>query len=250
MSAASLRLTGITKRYRNTTVLGPLSLELQKGRIYGLIGENGAGKSTLIRIIMGLSKQTTGDIEIFGQSGKRGLALARADIGYVPDSSASYPLLSAYDNLKARSLEWGADQHQIPKLLETVGLAQAGAKKARSFSLGMRRRLDLAVALLGNPSMLILDEPTNGLDPLGTIEMRNLIRRLNAERGITVIISSHNLAELNRIADEYLVLSSGSLIARLRNSDVETASQNGLEDIYASLVINRPEESLTEIRRS
>lgn len=130
MSAVALSLTGITKRYRNTTVLGPLSLELEKGRIYGLIGENGAGKSTLIRIIMGLSKQTDGDIELFGRSGEGDLTLARANVGYVPDSSASYPLLSAYDNLKARCLEWGIDQNQIPRLLDTVGLAQVGTKKS------------------------------------------------------------------------------------------------------------------------
>lgn len=136
MSHAALRLVGITKRYRSNTVLGPIDLSLEEGRIYGLIGENGAGKSTLIRIVMGLSKPTSGTVELIGQRGSAGLRNARSNIGYVPDSSASYPLLSAADNLKARCLEWGL------------------------------------IALLGQPRMLVLDEPTNGLDPLGTIEIR------------------------------------------------------------------------------
>lgn len=172
MSHAALRLVGITKRYRSNTVLGPIDLSLEEGRIYGLIGENGAGKSTLIRIVMGLSKPTSGTVELIGQRGSAGLRNARSNIGYVPDSSASYPLLSAADNLKARCLEWGLDQRQIPRILDMIGLADAGNKRARSFSLGMRKRLDLGIALLGQPRMLVLDEPTNGLDPLGTIEIR------------------------------------------------------------------------------
>lgn len=239
MSHMALRLTGITKRYRSNTVLGPIDLELEAGRIYGLIGENGAGKSTLIRIVMGLSKPTSGTVELMGEHGAAGLRGARSNIGYVPDTSASYPLLSAADNLKARCLEWGLDQRQIPHILNMVGLAEAGRKQARSFSLGMRKRLDLGIALLGQPRMLVLDEPTNGLDPLGTIEIRELIKQLNRERGTTVLISSHNLAELHQTATDYVVLSGGKLMAELTAGDVDTLSDGDLEKLYTRIMLGR-----------
>lgn len=237
MSSLAVRLVGITKRYRSNTVLGPIDLDLEPGRIYGLIGENGAGKSTLIRILMGLSKPTSGAIEIMDASTPDGLRQSRAQIGYVPDSSASYPLLSAADNLKARCLEWGLDQRQIPRILNMVGLADAGGKRARSFSLGMRKRLDLGIALLGQPRMLVLDEPTNGLDPLGTIEIRELIKRLNRGLGTTVLISSHNLSELHQTATDYIILSRGALVAQLTAHDVDDLSGGDLEQLYARIIL-------------
>lgn len=239
MSSLAVRLAGITKRYRSNTVLGPIDLDLESGRIYGLIGENGAGKSTLIRILMGLSKPTSGTIEIMGAITPDGLRQARAQIGYVPDSSASYPLLSAADNLKARCLEWGLDQRQVPRILSMVGLTDTGGKRARSFSLGMRKRLDLGIALLGQPRMLVLDEPTNGLDPLGTIEIRKLIKRLNCELGTTVLIPSHNLSELHQTATDYIILSSGALVAQLTAYDVDNLSGGDLEMLYAHIMLGR-----------
>ncbi len=286
MSSLAVRLAGITKRYRSNTVLGPIDLDLKPGRVYGLIGENGAGKSTLIRILMGLSKPTSGTIEIMDASTPDGLRRSRAQIGYVPDSSASYPLLSAADNLKARCLEWGLDQRQVPRILNMVGLTDTGGKRARSFSLGMRKRLDLGIALLGQPRMLVLDEPTNGLDPLGTIEIRELIRarsfslgmrkrldlgiallgqprmlvldeptngldplgtieirelikRLNRELGTTVLISSHNLAELHQTVTDYIILSSGALVAQLTAYDVDDLSGGDLEQLYAYIMLGR-----------
>ena len=239
MSSLAVRLAGITKRYRSNTVLGPIDLDLKPGRVYGLIGENGAGKSTLIRILMGLSKPTSGTIEIMDASTPDGLRRSRAQIGYVPDSSASYPLLSAADNLKARCLEWGLDQRQVPRILNMVGLTDTGGKRARSFSLGMRKRLDLGIALLGQPRMLVLDEPTNGLDPLGTIEIRELIKRLNRELGTTVLISSHNLSELHQTVTDYIILSSGALVAQLTAYDVDDLSGGDLEQLYARIMLGR-----------
>lgn len=239
MSSLAVRLAGITKRYRSNTVLGPIDLDLKPGRVYGLIGENGAGKSTLIRILMGLSKPTSGTIEIMDASTPDGLRRSRAQIGYVPDSSAIYPLLSAADNLKARCLEWGLDQRQIPCILNMVGLTDTGGKRARSFSLGMRKRLDLGIALLGQPRMLVLDEPTNGLDPLGTIEIRELIKRLNRELGTTMLISSHNLSELHQTATDYIILSSGALVAQLTAYDVDDLSGGDLEQLYARIMLGR-----------
>lgn len=256
MSHVALRLAGITKRYRSNTVLGPINLELEAGRIYGLIGENGAGKSTLIRIVMGLSRPTNGTVELMGEHGAAGMRDARSNIGYVPDASASYPLLSAADNLKARCLEWGLDQRQIPRILDMVGLSDAGNKRVRSFSLGMRKRLDLGTALLGQPRMLVLDEPTNGLDPLGTIEIRELIKRLNRKRGTTVLISSHNLAELHQTATDYIILSGGKLMAELTAGDVERLSGGDLEKLYARIMMDhqngpsRGEASPQHLRRA
>ncbi|MDO4437734.1 MAG: ABC transporter ATP-binding protein [Coriobacteriaceae bacterium] len=239
MSLPAARLAGVTKRYHSNVVLGPVDLELEAGRIYGLIGENGAGKSTLIRILMGLSKPSAGTVELWGERDAAGLRRARASVGYVPDTGASYPQLSATDNLKARCLEWGLDQRQAPHLLDMVGLADTGKKKVRSFSLGMRRRLDLAIALLGNPRMLVLDEPTNGLDPLGTVEIRQLLRRLNEERATTILISSHNLSELHQTATDFLMLSHGRLIAEMSALDIDKLSGGNLEELYMDIVLGR-----------
>ncbi|MDO4437701.1 MAG: ABC transporter ATP-binding protein [Coriobacteriaceae bacterium] len=239
MSLPAARLAGVTKRYRSNVVLGPVDLELESGRIYGLIGENGAGKSTLIRILMGLSRPSSGTIELWGEHDVAGLRRARASVGYVPDAGASYPQLSATDNLKARCLEWGLDQGQIPHLLDMAGLADTSKKKVRSFSLGMRRRLDLTIALLGNPRMLVLDEPTNGLDPLGTVEIRQLLRRLNEERATTMLISSHNLSELHQTATDFLVLSHGHLIAEMTADDVDRLGGGNLEELYMDIALGR-----------
>lgn len=237
MSTTAIRLVGVTKRYRSNIVLGPIDFELKTGRIYGLIGENGAGKSTLIHILMGLTNPTSGTVELFGEREPAAVRGARRNIGYVPDTSASYPLLSATDNLKARCLEWGIDQSQIPRALDMVGLAATGKKRVSSFSLGMRRRLDLACALIGQPRMLVLDEPTNGLDPLGSLEIRRLIIELNQSCGTTALISSHNLSELHQTATDYLILSGGKLVAELNARDVDELSGGDLERLYTSLVL-------------
>lgn len=229
-----LRLNGVTTRYGSTCVLGPLDLQLQAGRVYGLIGPNGAGKSTLIRTIMGIIRPSKGTVELFGTADERGLCAARRRIGYMPDTASSYPSLSASANIEVRCLEWGIERPDIDRLLATVGLAQVGRKKTRAFSMGMRRRLDLAVAMLGDPDLLIMDEPVNGLDPTGIIEIREFIRAINRTRGVTVLVSSHLLSELSEVATDYLMLSKGQLIGQASEQELTRAGRT-IEEYYAAL---------------
>lgn len=233
-TATPLRLRGITKAYRGRTVLGPIDLALEAGRVYGLIGENGAGKSTLIRIVTGIIRPSSGTVELFGASDARGLAAARRRMGYLPDVSSACMDLSARANLEVRCLEWGVPASGIDGLLELVGLGHAGKKRVRAFSMGMRRRLDLAVALLGDPELVIMDEPVNGLDPTGIIEVRELIRRVNRERGMTFLVSSHILPELAEVATDYVVVSQGHLVGTVPARDAAGAAS--LEALYGRLV--------------
>lgn len=221
-----LTLKNVSKSYRRTTVLEPLDLDIRRGEIYGLIGENGAGKSTLIRIMTGLTRPTTGTMSLFGRTSPHEISRQRTRTGYVPDTNALYPTMNARQNLEIRRTEWNSkDRTCIDQVLDTVGLSSAGRKKVRDFSLGMRRRLDLAVALLGEPEFLILDEPTNGLDPTGIIEIRELLKRLNRENGTTILVSSHILTELHEMATQYIILSHGKLL--------ECSPANELEDLQA-----------------
>ena len=175
-----------------------------QGDIYGFIGENGAGKTTMIRLLTGLAEPTTGKIALFGESNKK-LAKQRERIGCIIESPSLYLDMTAYENLEVQRLQRGIPgKGCIDNALALVGLKDTGKKKAKDFSLGMRQRLALAIALLGNPEFLVLDEPINGLDPTGIIELRNLLKRLNEERGITILISSHILTELHQLERFYV----------------------------------------------
>lgn len=232
-----LRTNHITKRYSHRPVVSDLSMTIHKGDIYGFIGKNGAGKTTLIRMITGLAKPSDGNILLFG---KPDLLEGRARIGTVIESPAFYPGMTARENLIAQCRLLGInDLAQVDDILELVGLDDTGKKKARNFSLGMRQRLAIALALIGNPELLILDEPTNGLDPEGIKEIRELILRLNKERKITVLISSHILGELSKFATRYGIIHQGKLIEefteeelweRCRSSD--NSKQMDLEDYF------------------
>ena len=220
-----LKTDGLCKRYRNTAALNGLNMHIPKGAIYGMVGRNGAGKTTLIRLICGLQYPSAGEFTLYGaKNTEKGIAAARRRIGAVVENPAIYPDMTAEENLRQQYRILGVpDFASIPELLKLVGLEDTGKKKARQFSLGMRQRLGIAVALCGNPDFLVLDEPINGLDPEGIIEIRELLLKLNREQKLTVLISSHILEELAKLATHYGFIDSGRIIREMSAGELEEA---------------------------
>jgi ABC-2 type transport system ATP-binding protein len=207
-----LKTEHLTKKFKDFTALNELSIQLEEGKIYGLIGKNGAGKTTLMRIIAGLSYPTSGTLELFGKSDLKEYNRELNRIGTLIEYPSFNSKMTAKQNLKVHRIMRGIPNDELDdELLELVGLSDTGEKKVKNFSLGMRQRLGIAVALLTNPELLILDEPVNGLDPVGVVEIRNLIKRLCDERHITVLISSHNLPELYLTATDYIFIDQGTI---------------------------------------
>jgi lantibiotic transport system ATP-binding protein len=184
----------------------------KRGSIYGFLGPNGAGKTTTLRLLLGLLKKQQGSIEVFGKEFEQHRLESLKNIGSLIEQPSLYGHLTAKENLEVYRKIYGTSKENIASVLELVGLAATGKKKAKQFSLGMKQRLSIAVALLHNPGLLILDEPTNGLDPNGIIETRELIKRLNKERGVTIIVSSHILAEVERMATHVGIIHKGKLL--------------------------------------
>ena len=221
-----LSADGLSKSYRDFKALNGLSIHVPKGSIYGFVGKNGAGKTTLIRLICGLQQPTSGSFSLYGagNNGVKDMEMARRRIGAVVETPSIYPDMGAIDNLKMQYRVLGIPSYStIPELLELVGLENTGKKKAKHFSLGMRQRLGIAIALAGDPDFLVLDEPVNGLDPQGIIEIRELILKLNRERQITVLISSHILSELSRLATHYGFIDRGQMIKEISARELEAA---------------------------
>ena len=218
-----LETRGLTKRYRGYTALNGLTMRIPKGSIYGFVGRNGAGKTTLIRLICGLQEPTDGSYSLYGaQNTDAGIVRSRRRMGAVVESPAIYTDMTARENIRQQYRILGLPSDDgIDELLHLVGLGDTGKKKARNFSLGMRQRLGIAVALAGSPDFLVLDEPTNGLDPQGIIEMRELILKLNHEQGITVLISSHILDELSRLATHYGFIDGGRMVKEMSAEELE-----------------------------
>lgn len=229
MSETILKTTGISKLYGKHKALNQVSIEIKRGMIYGLIGENGAGKSTFMRIVMGLITIDGGDIVLFGENGAKGLQRARRKMGQSIETPALYPELTARENLQVQAANGGVSNREIEELLRLMNLTNTGKKKTKNFSLGMRQRLAIASALITNPEFLILDEPTNGLDPSGIVEMREIIHRLVNERGITVLLSSHLLDELSQIATHYGILHEGKLISEFSRDQLASATRQYIE---------------------
>lgn len=219
MSNAILKIDDLTKQYKDKFALNSFSIEINKGARYAIIGPNGAGKTTLIRIIMGLSDPTNGSICIFGKTDEEGLSEARKKIGTLIEYPTFYKTMSAFENLEInRKLKNINDKNRSKELLELVGL-ENNKKKVKDFSLGMKQRLGIAKALMSHPEFLILDEPTNGLDPIGIIDFRNLIMKLNSE-GITILICSHILKEMEEIATNFGIIKNGKMIKQLSIDEI------------------------------
>ncbi len=216
---------GLTKQYRHFKALNNLSMHVPKGSIYGFIGKNGAGKTTLIRLICGLQEPTSGEYVLYGKrNDDSGIVASRRRIGAVVETPSIYLNMTAVDNLKEQYLVLGLPSFEgIEDLLKLVGLENTGKKKAKDFSLGMRQRLGIAIALAGDPDFLVLDEPVNGLDPQGIIEIRELILKLNRQNQITVLISSHMLDELSRLATHYGFIDKGQIVKEISAKELEDA---------------------------
>lgn len=213
------------KKYGRVSALRGFDIHIPKGSIYGFVGRNGAGKTTFLRILCGLQKPTEGTYTLYGiQNSDKDIIRARRRMGAMVETPAIYMDLSARDNLKQQYRVLGLRSFDsIPELLKLVGLENAGKKKAKRFSLGMKQRLGIAMALAGDPDFLVLDEPTNGLDPQGIIEMRELILRVNRERQITVLVSSHILDELSRLATHYGIIDEGRMVKELSAEELEAS---------------------------
>ena len=218
-----LTTRSLCKQYGHFKALDGLAMHVPKGSIYGLVGKNGAGKTTLIRLICGLQFPTSGDFSLYGiQNDSKEIGKARRRMGAVVETPSIYLDMTATENLEEQYRVLGLPSFEgIKDLLELVGLADTGKKKAKNFSLGMKQRLGIAVALAGDPDFLVLDEPVNGLDPQGIIEIRELIIKLNRERNITVLISSHILDELSRLATHYGFLDQGHMVKEISAEALE-----------------------------
>ncbi len=220
-----LTARSLGKRYKNFKALNDFSIHVPKGAIYGFVGKNGAGKTTFIRLVCGLQEPSSGSYAIYGtENNDPGISRCRRRMGAVVETPSIYQDMTAEENLKEQYRIIGRPSFDsIPELLRLVGLENTGKKKAKHFSLGMKQRLGIAIALSGNPDFLILDEPVNGLDPQGIIEIRELILKLNREKGITFLISSHILDELSRLATHYGFIDSGHMVKEMSAAELDAA---------------------------
>lgn len=220
-----LKTNALNKNYRGFKALNELSMNIPKGTIYGFIGKNGAGKTTLIRLICGLQEPTSGDYTLYGRKNTdKEIVKSRRRMGAVVETPSIYLDMTAVDNLKVQYRILGIPSFDgLTEILKLVGLENAGKKKAKNFSLGMRQRLGIAIALVGDPDFLVLDEPVNGLDPQGIIDIRELILKLNREQQITVLISSHILDELSKFATHYGFIDNGHIVKEMSAVELEAA---------------------------
>lgn len=240
----------LTKKYGEKAAAKDINIHIREGEIYGLIGRNGAGKTTIMRMLSGLSNPTEGSFSLFGKTGKDALKEMK-NVGVLIEHPGLYPNMTAYENLRLKAIAMGCDNKKyIDEVLELIGLTGARDKKSKSFSLGMRQRLGIGLALIGDPKIIILDEPINGLDPQGIVEVRKMLEKLRDEKKITIMISSHILDELGKLADSYGIIHEGNLVDEFttdelhercgryiaintddNNSAIELIKSNGFDDV-------------------
>ena len=230
MNETVLQTINLTKKFKNKVAVDKVNITLCRGDIYGFIGRNGAGKTTAMRLILGLAFPDEGDVVFFGGEEK---SKARKKIGSLIEAPGIYKSCTAYENMKRFSILYGGTDEDIKRNLELVGLSDTGNKKVGQFSLGMKQRLGIAIALLGNPEIMVLDEPVNGLDPEGIKEIRDCILRLKEEKGVTFLISSHLLDELAKIVTKYGIINDGRLVEEIAAEALEKRCESGLKIIVA-----------------
>lgn len=239
MSEILLQTIGLTKQYGHHKAVDHVNLHIRKGAIYGFIGRNGAGKTTCLKMISGLAKPTSGEIEMFGCRGRE-LDEIRTRVGCLIEAPGLYGNMTAYENLKIKCKLFGIRRDSyIEEILQVVGLPDVGKKKTKHFSLGMKQRLGIGLALVGEPDLLVLDEPINGLDPQGIVEVRDTIQRLRDERNMTILISSHILEELSKIATDYGIIHNGSLLQELTREELMSRCSERIE-----VTLEQPERAL------
>ena len=221
MSGYIIETKNLSKQYKDTYALSDATISIEKGKIYGLVGENGAGKTTLIKLLAGLIKRTSGELLFDGESSEKALRRNRRKCGFIVETPYLIPEMSAYENLNLQRIQRGIkEKSRILEVLKIVKL-ENNSKKVENYSLGMKQRLGIAIALLEDIEVLVLDEPTNGLDPQGIIEFRNLIIELKEKLGITIVISTHILSELEQIATDLIFVSHGKVVKEISMEEIK-----------------------------
>ena len=249
MSELLLSTSALTKQFGRHKAVDQVSMHIKRGAIYGFIGRNGAGKTTTLRMIGGLASPTAGEIEMFGCRGRE-LKQIRSRVGCLIEGPGLYGNMTARDNMKMKCLLLGVQKKgSIEELLEVVGMKDVGKKHVKRYSLGMKQRLGIAMALIGEPDLLVLDEPINGLDPQGIAEVRETILRLNKERNMTILISSHILEELSKIATDYGIIHQGTLLQEITDEELRERCSERLEITLSSPELAIPVLDRLGIRR-
>jgi len=239
-----LSTENLCKQYSKHLAVDNVSLHIKRGEIYGFIGRNGAGKTTFMKMACGLAMPTSGEIELFGAKGN-GINMHRQRIGNLIEEPGLFPNMSGINNLKCKCYALGIyKKGYVEYLLETVGLKDAGKKKARKYSLGMKQRLGIAMALVGGPDLLILDEPINGLDPQGIAEIREMLLRLKNEKNMTIMVSSHILEELYKVADTFGIINNGKLVQELSREELSAKCND-----YIEIIVNDSAKACTNIEK-
>ena len=239
MNCYALQTKGLTKKFGKVIALNDMNINIPKGSIFGLIGVNGAGKTTLFRIIAGLSEKTSGDILLFGQNNKNTIDSLRKKVGFTIEDPALYSNMSVYDNLKLKCIIYNVTYDKINEVLDLVDLNNQKNMKTKKLSYGMKQRLAIGLALINSPNLLILDEPTNGLDPISIVEMRKLFKKLIDEKDLTILIASHMLSELEHLATHFGIIHNGKLIKEITSEDLLIKCKK-----YLKINVSNTEKSL------